>query len=527
MIKLLARITCLFDMKLMILLMFIVSVLITANAQTTKIRESLKLPKPEDVAKIEISKTSAINWYQAEELLKLLPDFVASEGTYLTKQPFQRGTFILKNGKKITWLAGGQDSILVYDGSREQLFRLPKNNEKVTFKIWDKDGNDAFIDVDGNPVLNPELNGRREFSGGLAPFNSQGKWGYVNEKNGVVIKPRWNDLKGYAFPAVSPFHEGLAAVIEEVMRYSEDDLDYYAYKCGYINTKGEYVIAPKFRQSCGAFSDGLARISVDFKGDEYEAGKGWIGFMNRQGKWAFERRFFDVGDFHDGFALVRAEPNASVKIPETDSHGYNLDPKFYYLIDTNGRKVVTRKDCRWRYEFYEGLAVIVARNQPTTIINEQCEKVFRLSPGISTENSYFSVGRLLVSKGIGSDELFGYVDRTGKTVIDFNFVKADLFSDGLAGVVIAKQYPSFHTENAYINRQGEIVLKNTRGIAPFYNSLAFHHLATWTISERPNARNIYGYINKRGKYVWLSPGAQTHLDKDWIRENYVGPKLKE
>lgn len=88
--------------------------------------ESLKLPKPADVRRIEISNTSAVNWYEPEALLRLLPDFVASEGTYTTKQPFQRGKFILKNGRTITWMANSTNSILLYDGSKEQLFILPK-----------------------------------------------------------------------------------------------------------------------------------------------------------------------------------------------------------------------------------------------------------------------------------------------------------------------------------------------------------------------------------------------------------------
>jgi WG containing repeat len=494
------------------------------------------------VKKIEISRTSALNWYQPEELLRLLPDFTAVEGTYLIKQPFQRGAFILKKGKKITWLANGKDSILLYEGSNEQLFRLAKQTKvKATFPIWDKDGKDGFIDIEGNIVLDAEKY-RREFSEGLAPFSSGGKWGYINEKGEVVIKPRWNDLKGFEFPAVAPFHEGLAAVIEETMRYGEEDLDYFAYKCGYINTKGKYVIAPKFRQSCGNFSDGLARISVDLKGDEYETGKGWIGFMNRQGKWAFERRFYEVGDFHDGFALVKSEPNLQSSNGEIVSSVYNFDPKFFYLIDTNGRKVENKKDCRWRYEFHEGLAMIDTENNQKAIINEQCEQVFQLSPDLRTDayyflykgysgdwaySAHFSEGLLPVYKPIGKARFFGYLDRTGKTAIDFKFADATPFSDGLAGVEIVNKDKAPLTDNFYINRKGEIVLKNTRGIAPFYNGLAFHHLATWTISERPNQRNIYGYMNKRGKYVWLSPGAKIHLDKDWIKENYVGPKQTE
>ncbi len=92
--------------------------------------ENLRLPKSEEIRRIEISNTSAVNWYKPETLRRLLPKFVASPGTYFTKQPFQRGKFILKNGKTITWMANYTDSILLYDGSKEQLYIIPKQIPK-------------------------------------------------------------------------------------------------------------------------------------------------------------------------------------------------------------------------------------------------------------------------------------------------------------------------------------------------------------------------------------------------------------
>ena len=117
--------------------------------------------------------------------------------------------------------------------------------------------------------------------------------------------------------------------------------------------------------------------------------------------------------------------------------------------------------------------------------------------------------------------MFGYLDRTGKAAIDFKFTEAGYFSDGLAGVRIREGDKDY---KAYINQKGEIVLKDTRDNDPFKNGLALHFLHLWTISERPNARNIYGYMNKQGKYVWLSPRAENYLDKEWIKGNYIGPK---
>ncbi len=88
----------------------------------------LTLPKPEEIERIEISNTGMVNWYKPEELLELLPKFAPSEGSYMTKGAFQRGIFILKNGKKIAWMVGDKGSILLYGGGKEQLYVLPESS---------------------------------------------------------------------------------------------------------------------------------------------------------------------------------------------------------------------------------------------------------------------------------------------------------------------------------------------------------------------------------------------------------------
>ncbi len=480
--------------------------------------ENLRLPEPAEISRIEISKTSMHQWYQPAELLSLLPQFVASEGTYGEKAiPFQYGKFILKNGKEINWMANFSDSILLYKesvrGRKEQLFVLPQKNGSL-FHIWDADGKEGFIDINGSLILKPQFEAVGEFSEGLAPALIGDKWGYINEKGEVVIKPRWPQ-------SGSSFHEGLAIVTEQVHWTVIDDSNYYAYKCGYINRQGEYVIEPKFRQSCGTFSDGLARIEVDLQGDEYEQGKGWIGFMDKQGNWAIKPQLFQASNFREGFALVQSEPlpkDLYIKIPGTDLVRNNANRQSLYLIDKTGRKASDKKDCRWRHSFRDGLALTYAENNRHVFINEQCEEVFRLAPDIQTDG-YFSEGLVLAYKVLAGEKIFGYLDRQGNAAIDFKFAEAAPFSDGLAGVVIKEKAKQF---NAYINPKGEIVLKNTRGIAPFKNGLAFQYLYTWTISERPNGRNIKGYMNKQGKYVWLSPRAENYLEKDRIKQNYIG-----
>jgi WG containing repeat len=477
---------------------------------SSQVMGQLNLPKPAEIERIEISHLSMANWYKPDEMQTLLPRFVATKGTYGTKAiPFQYGKFILKNGKEITWMANYTDSILLYDGKREQLFVLPKQNDAI-FPVWDKDGKEGFIDVNGNVVIKPQFEAVGEFSEGLAPVMIGDKWGYINRKGKVLIAPRWRQSEQGWKSTVSPFYQGLAIVIEAVRWNVVDDSNYYAYKCGYINQKGEYVIQPKFRANCGVFSEGLARTEVDVLGDEAEEGKGWIGFIDKKGQWAIKPKFFQASPFLNGFARVQSE------------YDYNNKAESFYLIDKTGRKVEDTTDCLRQHSFTEGLALIYDEKKGVRFINEQCDEVFKVSADIKPDSiENFSEGLLLVEKEINGNKMFGYLNKTGKVAIDFKFSQATPFSDGLAGVNIKE---GDKDDNAYINKTGEIILKNTRGTAPFKNGLAFQYLHTWTISERPKGRNIRGYMNKQGKYVWLSPRAENYLDKDWIKENYIGVK---
>ncbi len=372
-----------------------------------------------------------INWYQPAELLKILPKFVASESSYIERAiPFQRGKFILKNGEEITWMANSADSILLFkeseNGRKEQLFVSPKNDEPL-FRIWDNDGKEGFIDVNGNIVIKPQFDAVGEFSEGLAPVLIGDKWGYINQKGEVVIAPRWRQSEQGWKQIVSPFYQGLAIVIEAVRWDVVDDSNYYAYKCGYINTKGEYVIQPKFRASCGVFSDGLARTEVDVLGDEAEEGKGWIGFIDKKGDWVIKPKFFQASPFLNGFARVQSE------------YDYSNKAESFYLIDKTGSKVEGKMDCLCQHSFTEGLALIYDEKTGAKVINEQCEEVFKVPSDIKSYTvGYFTEGLLLVEKEINGNKMFGYLDRTGKVAIDFSFAKAEAFSDGLAGVVSKK-----------------------------------------------------------------------------------------
>ena len=492
-----------------------------------QVNEDLKLPGAEDVERIEISNTSMVNWYKPEELLKLLPKLVPSEGTYLTKGAFQRGIFILKNGKNIAWMVGDKGSILLYSGGKEQLYVLPEEEKKKQpvaaaagplFAIWDADGKEGFIDIEGNVVLKPTEE-VRQFSEGLAPVKVGDKWGYADLTGKVVIEPRWKTYNIYN-PPVTAFSEGLAAVNESAEGYSEDDNEYWTYECGYIDKTGAYVIKPVRRQWCGQFHKGRAAVKVDPRGPEKLKTVGDIGYIDTKGNIVIPPKFYEAGNFMDGYALVSDDWE---EFPRLNS----------YLVDKNGNKAAGVKDCRWRYRFSDGPALAFSAKEKRFdgYINENCEYVIKLPADIFAETgtSNFSQGLAAVYKqrallpgeesySAHRPKTWGYIDVTGKITIPIQYKNAGRFSEGFA--IVGREMDG----DTYIDLKGNVAFGKSISKGTFENGLAFQMLHLWTIGEKPNARNIYGYMNKQGKYVWLSPRAENYLSKEWILENYIGPQ---
>ena len=505
-----------------VLLLFSVEVMCQEN-------EDLKLPKPEEIERVEIGNNSPMEWYKPEELLKLLPRLVPSEGTYMTKGAFQRGTFILKNGKKVSWMVGDKGSILLLEGSKHQLFVLPREEKKRSqpkqaeplFPIWDGEGKEGFIDINGN-VVSKGADSVVQFSEGLAPVLIDGKWGYIDPDGKIAIKPRWKAFNIYRGPLMS-FSEGLAAVMESVHIYSADESsEYYIYDCGYIDKTGEYAIKPAKRLLCGNFSEGLAPVGATVNEDDLKSIQTALtGYMDSKGNWAIKPKFVRAGNFKNGYALV-------------SEGGWNnaRESYEYYLIDKKGNKAVGVKDCLWREEneFHEGLKLAYSEKEKRYdgYIDKSCGYALKLPADIYAERglSYFSQGLAAVYKLLPNDnsgssyrqKIWGYIDTTGKVVIPFQYRSANPFSEGFATIQI-------QNDHNYIDLSGKIAFAHRMlSTRQFKNGLAFQMLHLWTISEKPNARNIYGYMNKQGKYVWLSPRAEAYLDKEWIQKNYIGPQ---
>jgi hypothetical protein len=332
------------------------------------------------------------------------------------------------------------------------------------------------------------------FQEGLGEVEVGGKWGFINSSGQIVIKPQFNhvfrgftdgiamvrsgaivgtakagefgrlagevrfiDKEGrtvWKYPApAKPFSEGLAAVCVGGRWGMLSEVFGAEAKWGFINTKGEMVIPPKYKYIRFSFSEGLAVF-----GDPNSINEGYI---NRKGEVVVEPQYILAFEFSEGLAAVCKEEG-------------------WGFIDKNGRVVIPLKYESAR-SFSEGLAPVSIKdkkNEKWGFINKNGDVIIPLQYD-------YAVGfreRLAV---VEKDDKWGYINASGDLVIPFRFDDAEAFSEGLAQVKIGNKW-------GYIDKKGDFVIE-----PKFYFTSPFTEgFAKVVVSDK------LGYIDKQGKYIW-------------------------
>jgi hypothetical protein len=68
----------------------------------------------------------------------------------------------------------------------------------------DNPGRSAAVDIQGKVLFYSNYDEVQQFTNGISPVRIGNKWGFINQKNQMVIKPQFDETRGYS--------EGLAAV---------------------------------------------------------------------------------------------------------------------------------------------------------------------------------------------------------------------------------------------------------------------------------------------------------------------------
>ena len=270
--------------------------------------------------------------------------------------------------------------------------------------------------------------------GHLFPVKRGNLAGFIDIKGDVIIPLQ--------FVEVGEFSEGLAAA-----------QDVESGKWGYIDRTGTFIISPQFR-TAGFFSEGLAGVRM-------EDSDGW--YINRSGELIIPG--YGGSIVQNGMATVKKQG----KTIFTDKKGEELFEVSGDAWPVGGGLIAFMKNGRMGFVDRQGIVII----QPIY----HCDVNWRDQ---QFEERITPVSKLMPN---GKDK-FGFIDISGKTVVDFQYDWAEQFFDGLAMVVKDGKY-------GYINTAGEVVIPlEFDGAAHFSEGLA-----------AMKVNGSWGFMDTSGKIV--------------------------
>ncbi len=215
----------------------------------------------------------------------------------------------------------------------------------------------GYIDGRGQWVVPPTLQEARGFSAdGLARFCDQGLWGYRDLTGAVVIAPQFAEARA--------FNHGLAAVqVGKRWRYLDlqgayaFDADFFVAgdfseaglaiaraklsdKYGFIDRKGNWVIAPQFQHALGFSRHGVAPASIDGRK---------MGLIDGAGQWIVAPTYSSIEQFNeDGYAYCYTSiPGSLARTTYLNSSGQEVIPAQEDLSRHMQAGLVRKRDNRY------------------------------------------------------------------------------------------------------------------------------------------------------------------------------------
>jgi hypothetical protein len=296
-----------------------------------------------------------------------------------------------------------------------------------------------------------------QYSEGLASVLYQGKWGFVDENDKLVIP--------YIYESANSFSEGLAGVKLNG-------------KYGFINKQGKTVIDLKYEQVT-SYCEGLAGVKFNGK---------W-GFINKQGKllipFKYDAGIVQAPYFSDGLATV------------------SLGEKCGY-IDHAGNVVIP-----FNYEFCkactEGLMSVSNEDWMAGYIDKSNRVVI---PFLYQDAMPFREG----FGGVKLKDKYGYINRRGQVLAKIMYDNVYDFSGGYSMVKLDGKY-------GYIDMYGKVVIPITYDIFDAERAFKAYLAASGEKNESKDARTekmlqqfwqFKAYHNGDGKWTTELPEDYAH-----------------
>lgn len=272
------------------------------------------------------------------------------------------------------------------------------------------------------------------------------------------------------------------------------------FKYSYIDKAGKVVIDAGKYHGVGSFSDGLAPVHLQERG--------W-GFIDKTSIEVIEPQFEEASGFSDGLAGVQIGGR-------------------WGFIDKTGQ-VVIKPQYEVINSFSEGVAV-VAKSNNILLINKTGQTIFSRNMNdlqLSIyERARFSNG--LIDAYDPTKSKIGFMDKSGKFVIEPKFDNASPFSEGLARATIIEDGEE---KVGFIDPTGQFVIPPTFNTDSDFrrNSTDFSEgLASLTENLRPTIteEERFVYIDKKGAIVLFTSFFHAGPFRDGVAVVYDSEKNK-
>lgn len=236
----------------------------------------------------------------------------------------------------------------------------------------------------------------------LFPIEVRNRWGFINQKGEVVIAPR--------FRSVGTYSEGL---IPARLNGS----------WGYLDTRGEFVISPVF-DYVEPFSEGLALVWKDAR----------PFFIDKTGEKAFNTVFDDAGQFENGRCPVSVKTKEGVKSGWIDRQGHFILPaQFDHIHEPSEGRVILE-----RFEENDS-----GNGSPFAVADTTGRLIVPFGRYHAISDFHNGFAEVSVSAKLpGWDSRTGFIDRNGRLAFwlpDYASIFESRFSEGK----IAARFPDY------------------------------------------------------------------------------------
>lgn len=331
----------------------------------------------------------------------------------------------------------------------------------------------------------------------IGPVRFQGKYGFINAKGEWVIAPTFEEL--------GEMREGLASFA-------------VADKLGFINEHSEVVIEPRFnipRGGCWVcgFSEGLASVQLAKR----------MGYINPLGEFVIRLEPDALGwDFVQSRAIVSSSTTGFTVIDKTGQRLVKLevhDILYFSQWPQNWDCFVClffRKDnyfagaINWRGEivfppkyaglgdFFDGVAMFAVEEDHRYF---GPQGLVRIDEKVVVEPCFRTIGEF--SEGLApackAKKSCGFINTQGEFVIPPVYEQALSFQEGLACVTVKGK-------KGFINPHGDIVIEPR-----FRRQGSFRDGVAWVECD-----GKAGYVDRTGRMIWERPLELDPQSKLWL-----------